>query len=855
MSFRSMRLALVALVGLASASALTGCGGGGGNAGAGNPQLVQMLTSSVPTGTTGVPYTAQFLANFPHAPGRFLVTGGALPPGLALDNQTGLLTGYPRQTGVFTFQIAARDGTDGDLPPGRDANFAQDTGNFQLQILLGPPNILPQQPPAAQYRASYGYQIDVAGGTAPYIFQLVSAPSTLPTGLSISSSGLLGNFPQQETPDGSPYVFDVRVTDANGIQDTETLSVDVVVLPLLILTTSPLPQAAALFPYSITLQLASSGAGAPITWTQLLPLGPGETNLASIGMELTTGGILRNAAPNPGPTSVGTFLFTARVTDEAAQVKTRQYSLQVNAGPVVNSISPNKAVGAPPFVVAGLNFQPGAAIIFKPGPNQVQVNPNTNTPTQLTLSSTPPTPAGGGGFVTVRVLNPDGGFADLPNAFAFPAANLTFSTTATLPSPQSSLASTGLAAGDINKDGFGDFVHCGSQGSGFWGNAQPTSGGVHLMLNTPAAGVFNGTFNQVQLNTGGDFQGVKLVDVDVDGDLDIVALGRIGGSIRIRTWLNPYPAAYTAATPSTDTFGVLDTGGHSSGMDLGRVSPSDGVPDVVYSMGTGPGPGSSTSAWGGGAVQSQQGAGNGTFNSSIQTVNFIAGFYQVSDVTSADFDNDGRSDTFVGDHGGGYMYYNGWGGTLGQTGAMALTNSSSGVFGAWTPLSRGGGVIATVGVASGDVNGDGNQDILASTNDAWNGFGGTTGLGVFQGSGSGSFSSVVPSSISGRPRYSTVFDADFDFPGDVAVSIADNKIDIFKGRTGSLGLLFRQTITVTGSPRMGRMANADFNGDGRTDICGAMSFFVDSPFGSMTNANDRGAGSPTGVVIYLNTSN
>ena len=60
---------------------------------------------------------------------------------------------------------------------------------------------------------------------------------------------------------------------------------------------------------------------------------------------------------------------------------------------------------------------------------------------------------------------------------------------------------------------------------------------------------------------------------------------------------------------------------------------------------------------------------------------------------------------------------------------------------------------------------------------------------------------------------------------------------------------------MTGSPRMGRIASADFNGDGRTDICGAMSFFVDAPFGSMDNASDRGAGSPTGVVIYLNTSN
>ena len=456
--------------------------------------------------------------------------------------------------------------------------------------------------------------------------------------------------------------------------------------------------------------------------------------------------------------------------------------------------------------------------------------------------------------MTVRVLNPDGGFADLPNAFAFPAANLTFSTTATTPSPQSSLHSTGLAAGDVNKDGFGDFVHCGSQGSGSWSNATPSSGGVHLMLNTPAAGVFNGTFNQVILNSAGDFQGVKLVDVDNDGDLDIVAIGRVSGTLRLRTWRNPYPSAYTAATPFSDTNVVFDNGGHAGGLALGLISPADTVPDVAYAQPTGNGPGSSSSAWGGGGLATQRGAGDGTFATSIQTVSFLAGFYSTTDVTLADFDNDTRSDLFVGDHAGGYVYYNGWGGANGQSGAMALTNSANGIFGSFTPLARVGGVLATIGVASGDVNGDGNQDILASNNDAWSGFGGSTGLGVFQGSGSGSFSSVVPSSISGRPRYSVVFDADFDFPGDVAVSIADNKIDIFKGRTGSLGLLFRQTITVTGSPRMGRMAAADFNGDGRVDIIGAMSFFADALFSSMTNSNDRGPGSPAGVVIYLNTS-
>ena len=92
------------------------------------------------------------------------------------------------------------------LPPGRDATYAEDRKSFNVSIALGPPHILPQQPTPAQYRASYGYQIDVAGGTAPYTF--AQTGGTLPAGLTVSPTGFLGSFPSPIVAQPTPYLFD-----------------------------------------------------------------------------------------------------------------------------------------------------------------------------------------------------------------------------------------------------------------------------------------------------------------------------------------------------------------------------------------------------------------------------------------------------------------------------------------------------------------------------------------------------------------------------------------------------------------------------------------------------------------------
>ena len=455
---------------------LTGCGGGGGGIKSA-AQLVEITTTNVPSGTTGIGYAAPVVASFPHAPGTYSIVGGALPPGLSLDQATGEVTGYPREVGHFTFVVGARDGEDKGLPAGRDANYAEDRQSFALTVDRGAPNILPQQPPAAQYRASYGYQIDVAGGTAPYVF--TQTGGTLPPGLAISPTGLLGTFPLAAVE--HPYHFDVTVTDANGLTDTASLTVDVVVLPLAI-ETPTLPDASEGFPYDVTLTLASIGGGAPYTWSQQ-PLGAGETLLSAINMQVTASGHVASITP-AGPPTAGTYLFTVGVTDEAGQLATRQYTLKVRSSPVIHAISPRVALKPGPFTVTGLKFVLCAQLVFAPGsPSALTITPSFVNSTTLQFASAPA--LGVSGPVTVRVVNPDGGFYDLAAGLLYAANSISFGSKGFV---SSNLSSFGLDAADLNGDGLAEIVHAGAA------NFKPftsyaltsTAGGVHLFRNTGA---------------------------------------------------------------------------------------------------------------------------------------------------------------------------------------------------------------------------------------------------------------------------------------------------------------------------------------------------------------------------------
>jgi len=73
---------------------------------------VTITTSSLPFGTKGVFYSAQFAATGGTTPYSWVVTSGTLPPGLTL-NPNGVLSGAPTLSGTFNFGVTVRDASGG----------------------------------------------------------------------------------------------------------------------------------------------------------------------------------------------------------------------------------------------------------------------------------------------------------------------------------------------------------------------------------------------------------------------------------------------------------------------------------------------------------------------------------------------------------------------------------------------------------------------------------------------------------------------------------------------------------------------------------------------------------------------
>ncbi|MBE5322355.1 putative Ig domain-containing protein, partial [Pedobacter sp. MR2016-19] len=223
----------------------------------------------------------------------------------------------------------------------------------------------------ATIASPYSKQLPVAtGGTPGYTYALASG-STLPAGLTLSSSGLVIGTP---TATGNP-TFDVVVTDTKACSTTAAFTLNVT--PALALAPGALPNGVTGIPYTTNGIPAATGGTGPYSYTATA-LPPGLTfNPATREITGT-------------PTQVGTFTIPVTVTDANGNTITANYTLKVTdplvlpaatlANGTTGTVYPTQTIpsatgGSTPYTYAATGLPPG--LTFNPATREI-----TGTPTQ-----------------------------------------------------------------------------------------------------------------------------------------------------------------------------------------------------------------------------------------------------------------------------------------------------------------------------------------------------------------------------------------------------------------------------------------------------------------------------------------
>src|SRR5438094_1196364 len=143
---------------------------------------LQVTSSQLPGGTVASAYSTTLSASGGTSPYSWSVSSGTLPTGLSLSS-SGTLSGTPTVAGAFPFTVTVKDAATGSASASLSINVV---GLPLLQITSS-------QLPGGTVGSAYSATLSASGGTSPYSWSVSSG--TLPTGLSLSSTGTISGTP------------------------------------------------------------------------------------------------------------------------------------------------------------------------------------------------------------------------------------------------------------------------------------------------------------------------------------------------------------------------------------------------------------------------------------------------------------------------------------------------------------------------------------------------------------------------------------------------------------------------------------------------------------------------------------
>ena len=264
------------------------------------PALVITTLQPLLTGDVNVAYSQTLAVSGGIAPYTWSIQSGSLPSGLLLT-PSGEITGTPltlTDSTAIIFKVSDNVGG---------------TAIKSLSITIMPTPAITTSSSLAggEVGITYLQTLAVSGGTAPYTWSITSG--TLPTGLSLNSSGTITGTP---TISGGPTGIVIEVTDNAGGATTKGFSITIVAAPS-VTTTSPIANGAIGVKYSQT--LAVSGGTAPFIWSI-------KSGALPLGLSLNSNGVIMGT-----PSTSGNFTATLSVTDSfvPANTASKTFSLKI----------------------------------------------------------------------------------------------------------------------------------------------------------------------------------------------------------------------------------------------------------------------------------------------------------------------------------------------------------------------------------------------------------------------------------------------------------------------------------------------------------------------------------------------
>jgi len=337
----------------------------------------QTITVTNPAGNSGVAGSA-FSETFTQSGGigttTFSLASGTLPAGLTLSSG-GVLSGTPTQTGTFTITVKA---TDSNGCSGIGANYT---------LTIACPAITVTNPAVSSGTAGtpFSQTFTQSGAVGTATFSLASG--TLPSGLTLSASGVLSGTPTQS---GS-FTITVKVTDSNGCTGTGPAYTLVITCQTITVTNPANNSGTVGSPFSATFTQSGANGTATFTTSSTLPA----------GLTLSAAGVLSGT-----PTQSGSFPIVVTVTDSNGCTGTgATYTLVINCQTItVTNPANNSGTVDSPF---SATFTQSGAI----GGATFSIN-SGSLPSGLTLSTSgvlSGTPQAPGTFtITVKVTDANG---------------------------------------------------------------------------------------------------------------------------------------------------------------------------------------------------------------------------------------------------------------------------------------------------------------------------------------------------------------------------------------------------------------------------------------------------------------